>query len=68
MTRTNKITRRKFMNSTGVLAGGAVAASRTGGIGILCAARRKKCDIRIEHISFATTNTSIEPRWPSPEH
>lgn len=52
MTKTNKITRRKFMNSAGVLAGGTVAASRTGGIGILCAASRKKCDVRIEHISF----------------
>src|SRR2546426_4034699 len=46
------ITRRKFVKNAGALAGGAVAASLTGGIGILSAASRKKSDIRIDHISF----------------
>src|SRR6059058_3461985 len=52
MTDTNKITRRKFVKNAGTLAGSSVAASLTGGIGILCAASRKKSDIRIDHISF----------------
>src|SRR6266540_4171047 len=52
MTNNNKITRRKFVKNSGALAGGAVAASLTGGIGILSAASRKKSDIRIDHISF----------------
>jgi L-alanine-DL-glutamate epimerase-like enolase superfamily enzyme len=46
------ITRRKFVKNAGALAGGVVAASLTGGIGILSAASRKKSDIRIDHISF----------------
>jgi len=46
------ITRRKFVKSVGTLAGGAVAASQTGGLGILSAASRKKSDIRIDSISF----------------
>src|SRR5205809_1677138 len=46
------ITRRKFVTNAAVLAGGVVAASSTGGIGILSAASRKKSDIRIDHISF----------------
>src|SRR5216117_4142399 len=52
MTDTNKITRRKFVKNAGTLAGGVVAASLTGGSGILSAASRKKSDIRIHHISF----------------
>ena len=51
MTRTNMITRRKFVQNAGALAGGVVAAS-LGGIGILSAASRKKSDIRIDSISF----------------
>jgi hypothetical protein len=46
------ITRRKFVKNAGALAGGVLAASLTGGIGILSAASRKKSDIRIDHISF----------------
>src|SRR5882757_6617462 len=46
------ITRRKFVKSVGGLTGGALAASQTGGIGILSAASRKKSDIQINHISF----------------
>src|SRR5881396_2563124 len=46
------ITRRMFVTNAGVLAGGVVAASSTGGIAILSAASRKKSDIRIDHISF----------------
>ncbi len=46
------ITRRKFVKNAGALAGGVVAASLTGGIGILSAASRKNSDIRINHISF----------------
>src|SRR6266540_2493899 len=52
MTNNNKITRRKFVKNSGALAGGAVAASLTGGINVLSAASRKKSDIRIDHISF----------------
>ena len=52
MTKTNMITRRKFVKNAGALAGGVVAARLTGGIGILSAASRKKSDIRIDHISF----------------
>src|SRR3989442_7346840 len=52
MTKTNMITRRKFVKSAGAIAGGVVAASLTGGIGVLSAASRKKSDIRIDHISF----------------
>lgn len=52
MTNTNKITRRKFVKNAGALAGGVVAASLSGGIGILSAASRKNSDIRIDHISF----------------
>src|SRR4029453_8855833 len=52
MTNANKITRRKFVQGAGALAGGVVAASLTGGIGILSAASRKRSDIRIESISF----------------
>src|SRR5882672_7467560 len=46
------MTRRKFVKNAGALAGGVVAASLAGGIGILSAASRKKSDIRIDHISF----------------
>src|SRR5439155_19506524 len=52
MTKTNMIPRRKFVKSAGALAGGVVAASLTGRIGILSAASRKKSDIRIENISI----------------
>jgi hypothetical protein len=52
MTSTNMITRRKFLRSTGALAGWVVWTSHAGGIGILSAASRKKSDVRIEHISF----------------
>src|SRR5439155_14015977 len=47
------ITRRKFLKSLGAFAGSSSAASLTGGIGILSAARRKNSDIRIDHLSFS---------------
>src|SRR6266446_2811214 len=52
MTESDMITRRKFLKSVGGLAGGVVAASLTGWIGILSAASGKKSDIRIDHVSF----------------
>ena len=52
MTKTNMITRRKFVKNAGALVGGVVTASLTGCTGILSGASRKKSDIRIDHISF----------------
>src|SRR5213083_3502599 len=50
--RTNMIIRRKFIKSVASLAGGIVAASPSGCVGILSNACKKKSDIRIENISF----------------
>lgn len=47
------LTRRTFMKTAGAVAGGLLAASVPGGIGILSAASRKKSDIRIDDISFS---------------
>jgi L-alanine-DL-glutamate epimerase-like enolase superfamily enzyme len=46
-----KITRRNFVKNAGAFAGGILASSLTGCAGIV-AARRKKSDIRIDHLSF----------------